>query len=199
MRRFVVILEGIVTTLDIDQQPHIAPMGPLVDERISQFVLRPYRSSTTYANLKRLGQGVFHITDDVELMARAAVGRLELLPRLRSAQWVRGSILADACRWYEFNVVSINDRSERTTIACDVVGSGRIRDFCGFNRAKHAVIEAAILATRIGLVSADEIRSEFRRLAVIVKKTAGEQERRAFRFLDEFVAQSLPATTADVS
>ena len=32
---------------------------------------------------------------------------------------------------------------------------------------------------------------EFRRLAALVEKTAGEQERRAFQFLDEYVAHKL--------
>lgn len=187
------ILEGLVTTTDAGGQPHVAPMGPLVDERMTQFVLRPYKTSATYANLKRLGQGVLHVTDDVEMLAKAAVGRLDPPPRMSKAKWVSGFILADACRWYEFNVTSLDDRQDRTTIACEVVGMGRIRDFFGFNRAKHAVVEAAILATRVHLLPADEIRAEFGRLAVIVEKTAGEQERRAFRFLEEFVAESLPA------
>ena len=34
------------------------------------------------------------------------------------------------------------------------------REFFGFNRAKHAVLEAAILATRVELLPADEILSE---------------------------------------
>ena len=65
-------------------------------------------------------------------------------------------------------------------IECQVVATGRIRDFIGFNRAKHAVIEAAILATRLELLEAKQILAEFRRLAVIVEKTAGQSERRAF-------------------
>ena len=57
-------------------------MGPLVDEDMTRLVLRPYQTSRTYQNLKRTGQGVFHVTDDVELLAHAAVNRLEPLPAL---------------------------------------------------------------------------------------------------------------------
>ncbi len=82
MLRDGLLLEGVVTTLNGDDSPHIAPMGPIVDERFTRLLLRPFRTSVTYQNLKRTGQGVLHVTDDVELIARAAVGRLEVLPRL---------------------------------------------------------------------------------------------------------------------
>jgi len=188
-----VILEGIVTTVNADGTANISPMGPLVDEQITQFVLRPYKTSRTYQNLRRMGQGVLHVTDDVELLARAAVHRLDPLPKLAKAKKVRGFVLTDACRWYEFQVSSLDDRADRTTIACKVIARGRIRDFFGFNRAKHAVVEAAILATRLDYQPPDQILDEFRRLAVIVEKTAGPQERRAFQVLDEYVGRALHA------
>jgi hypothetical protein len=85
----------------------------------------------------------------------------------------------------------LDDKAERTTIACQVVKKGRIRDFFGFNRAKHAVVEASILATRLGLVPADEVVSELERLRVLVDKTSGKQERRAFQFIEQFVAETM--------
>ena len=63
------ILEGVVTTINADGSVNISPMGPKVDDAMRQFVLRPYQTSTTYQNLKRTGEGIFHITDDVELIA----------------------------------------------------------------------------------------------------------------------------------
>ena len=72
-----------------------------------------------------------------------------------------------------------------------VVDHGRLRDFFGFNRAKHAVIEAAILATRIQWLDAAHIRSEFERLAVLVEKTGGRQEHSAFAFLQQFMHEQL--------
>jgi hypothetical protein len=100
---------------------------------------------------------------------------------------VRGIVLTGACRYCEFRVAALDDREERATIEAETVNRGWHRDFFGFNRAKHAVLEAAILATRFGLIPADEIRSEFDRLAVPVGKTAGPREREAFDLLREFV------------
>lgn len=181
------LIEGVVTTIGDDHLPHVAPMGPIVDNEFSCLLLRPFRTSVTYQNLKRTGQGVFHVTDDVDLLARAAVGQLQQLPPLRPAQTIDGVILADACRWYEFRIESLDDRDERTRIVARVVGRGCERDFVGFNRAKHAVVEAAILATRIALLDREFIGAEFERLAVIVEKTGGHQERRAFAFLQSYV------------
>ena len=186
-----ILLEGIVTTLNDDGLPHIAPMGPIVNADFTRLLLRPFRTSTTYQNLKRTGQGVLHVTDDVELFARAAVGQLTEPPRFVAAKGVEGVILADACRWYAFRIDSLDDRDERTQIVASVVEHGRLRDFFGFNRAKHAVIEAAILATRIHLLDADHIRSEFERLAVVVEKTGGRQEHAAFAFLQAYLREQL--------
>jgi uncharacterized protein len=182
------ILEGIVTTLNADGGVNIAPMGPRVDAIMRQIILRPFATATTYRNLKRTGEGVLHVTDDVELLARAAIGPLQPLPELTPAEGVAGFRLADTCRWYSFRVLEIDDQAERTTLLAEVVASGRVRDFFGFNRAKHAVLEAAILATRRHLLPADEIAADFVRLKVLVDKTGGPQEHRAFNLLADYVA-----------
>jgi hypothetical protein len=151
--------------------------------------LRPFAGSRTYDNLRRHGQGVFHVTDDVELIAHSAVGTVDPIPPNRPATAVEGRILQDACRWYAFKVLRWHDNSPRATVDCQIVERGWLRDFFGFNRAKHAVVEAAILATRIDFLPAAEILAEFARLAVIVEKTGGPQERRAFDFLDQYVRE----------
>jgi hypothetical protein len=185
------LLEGIVTTLNEDGTPHIAPMGPIVDAGFTRLLLRPFRTSVTYQNLKRTREGVLHVSDDVELFARAAVGQLTELPRLVAARTIDGVILKDACRWYAFRVISIDDHDERTEIIAETVERGRLRDFFGFNRAKHAVIEAAILATRIEFLEASHIQAEFERLAGPIGKTGGHQERSAFDFLKRYVRDRL--------
>src|SRR2546427_5642617 len=176
------ILEGLVTTLNADGGVNIAPMGPLVDEGMRRLILRPYQTSRTYANLKRTGQGVLHVTDDVELLARAAVGEVEPPPRMVPAtvegEPFEGRIIAEACRWYAFKVRHLDDRQERTHIEAEVIARGVLREFFGFNRAKHAVLEAAILATRTKFLPAEEIRADLRRLKPLVEKTGGPQERR---------------------
>ena len=179
------ILEGIATTLGPDGRVSISPMGPRATPEMLHLTLRPYRASRTYRNLKSHGQGVFHVTDDVELLARAAVGDVEaeLLP----ARSVKGYILSGACRAYEFQVTSIDDRDERTTIEARVLRAERLREFFGFNRAKHAVVEAAILATRIEFLPMAQIQEKLAELSTLVQKTGGPSELRAFEFLRGYV------------
>jgi hypothetical protein len=179
------ILEGIVTTVSPAGDINIAPMGPHVDAGMSRLLLRPFPTSQTYRNLLAHPEGVLHVTDDVLLLARAALGPVEPLPALFPAVRVRGHVLADACRWYEFRVASVDDREQRVRIEVEVIHAGRLRDFFGLNRAKHAVVEAAILATRTHLLPLAEVEAEYRRLQVLVDKTGGDQERQAFAFLQQ--------------
>lgn len=178
------ILEGIVTTVSVDESINIAPMGPYVTDDMARLVFRPYQTAQTYRNLKHHGEGVFHITDDVLLLARAALESIEPQPAMFPASKVHGYVIKDACRFFEFRVDSLDDRDERTRIDATVVNQGQMRDFFGFNRAKHAVIEAAILATRTQFLPLDSIAAEFGKLAEIVKKTGGDQEQQAFEFLE---------------
>ncbi|MBA4017324.1 MAG: DUF447 domain-containing protein [Pirellula sp.] len=183
------ILEGLMTTTNLDGTVNVSPMGPLVDGVLSVFTLRPFQTSTTYRNLKRTGVGVFHVTDDVELLAHAAVGHLSPPPNVRQLPGAEAHVLVDACRWFLLRVDELDDQSERTTIVCRAVKNGEQRPFFGLNRAKHAVVEAAILATRLHLLPREDVEKQLAALRPLVEKTAGDAERRAFAFLLGYVAE----------
>jgi hypothetical protein len=188
------ILEGLVTTTGADGAMHLAPMGPRVEPDWSGFLLRPFPTSQTYRNLKAHGGGVLHVTDDVLLLAQAAVSRAAPPPS-RPAERVGGFVLTGACRFYEFVVRSIDESQERVQIRTKVVHRGMLREFFGLNRAKHAVVEAAILATRLHLIPVEEIRAEYRKLRVLVEKTGGPAESAAFDFLTEHVERAAPGSS----
>lgn len=183
------ILEGLVTTLDSRRRLNVAPMGPIVSRDMTTLTLRPFQSSTTYRNLKTARRGVFHVTDDSLTIARAAIGRLSGPLDVFPAETIDGLVLRSACRWYEFEVESLDDSRERTEIVARVVHRGVLREFFGFHRARHAVLEAAILATRRHLTPDEEISRQFASLKVIVEKTAGEDERAAFALLEQFLTE----------
>ena len=129
------------------------------------------------------------MVDDALLMAQAAVGAVAPFPATLPAERVRGAVLADSCRAFEFEVRSLDESGPRVRLGCEVLYTHRLRDFWGWNRAKHAVLEAAVLATRLHLLPAAEVAAEFRRLRVIVEKTAGERELVAMTFLDDYRAR----------
>jgi uncharacterized protein len=178
-----VIIETIVTSAAADGTVNFAPMG--VEWSEDALVLKPFLETTTFRNVTATGAAVVNLTDDVMLFARAALSD----PQFPSspAAVVRGVVLEAACSWREVEVVRVDDTPPRSRIETRVVHRGFRREFIGFNRARHAVLEATILATRTHLLSAEHIREELARLQVIVDKTASPREQAAMAFVSEYV------------
>lgn len=185
------ILEGIVTTTNPDGSLHLSPMGPRVDWPVTRLLFRPYAGSTTGENLRQRRQGVFHVVDDPLLIARGAMGTIDQLPPLVAAPEHYGQRLANCVRWYTFDIESIDDSREPLEMPARVTNEGRVSDFFGFNRAAHAVIEGAILATRLEFLPADQVLDDIARLLPLVDKTGGPRERRAFAELQHYIDQHL--------
>ena len=187
------ILEGLVTTCDADGRMHLAAMGPEVDEaevaagRIDRLVLKPFATSQTAVHLARLGAGVFHATDDVLLIARVVTGAAGSPPACRAATAVQGWVLDGVCRAYEFEIVAADRSGERQRLEARVVATHEGRPFVGLNRARHAVVEGAILVTRVHLLGAEEVRRRLAELRVLVEKTGGTREHEAFGLLETSV------------
>ncbi len=53
------ILEGIVTTLNEEGRANIAPMGPDVGPGMARFVLRPFKTASTYHEFEAAWRGGF--------------------------------------------------------------------------------------------------------------------------------------------
>ena len=183
------ILETIVTTISGDGAINIAPMG--VEWAEATIVLKPFLETATYRNVVATGAAVVNLIDDVRVFARAAIGNPPYPTRPAGA--VRGVVLADCCSWRELEVTAIDSTPPRSRIDTAVVHTGVQREFVGFNRARHAVLEAAIYATRLHLLARSFVESEFARLQVIVDKTAGPPELEAMALLTEHV-RSAPVT-----
>jgi hypothetical protein len=183
------IFEGLVTTTDPAGRLHVAAMGPTLDEAerraglITRLVLRPFPTSQTAGNLLRTRAGVFQVTDDVLLLAQVVAGALPAPPAARPATAVAGFVLEDACRAWEFEIESVDDSGQRLVLGARVVAEHAGRPFLGFHRAAHAVVEAAILVTRLHLLEPADVRRQFADLAVLVEKTGGPREREAFHLL----------------
>jgi hypothetical protein len=183
------IIESIVTTLDRQGRPNFAPMG--VEWGDDSIVLKPFLETTTFPNVRDTGVAVVNLTDDVLLFAQSAIGS-PTFPA-SPATVVRGLVLDAACSWRELEVVSIDATPPRSRIEMRVSHRGTYRDFIGFNRARHAVLEAAILATRVHLLTPEYIRDELARLAIPVEKTAGPREREAWALIGSFIEDKLGA------
>jgi hypothetical protein len=178
-----VILETIVTTRDTGGAINFAPMGVEWGDEI--IVLKPFLETSTFRNVSASRQAVVNLTDDAMLFAQGAISSPQF--PWQPASVVQGAVLQAACSWRELEVLTIDATPPRSRIEARVVHRGVSREFLGFNRARHAVLEAAILATRTHLLPAEQIRDEFARLQVIVEKTAGPREREAMALLTDYV------------
>jgi uncharacterized protein len=189
-----VIIEVIVTTRASSGSINVAPMGvewpddggAHAPPPPTHLTLKPFLDTTTFRNLQATGVAVVNLTDDVRVFARTAIGN-PAEPTV-PATVVAGDVLASTCSWHEVEVVSVDDTPPRARVETRVVHHGARREFLGFNRARHAVLEAAILSTRLHLIPHDEVRAELARLQILVDKTAGAREREAWTLLTAFVA-----------
>jgi hypothetical protein len=172
------VLETVVTTINPDGSINCAAMG--VEWGEHRIVIKPFRGTRTLRNLRATPSAVVHLTDDILLFSQAALG--DPHPPTRPAAVVDGAILEDACSWREVRVEAIED-GERARVSTEVVGGGAGREFLGFSRACHAVLEASILASRARMLDDEEVQAELRRLQVLVDKTAGPREREAMAYV----------------
>ena len=169
------IVETVTTTINPDGTVNCAAMG--VEWGEDELVIKPYRGTRTLRNLEARGAAVVNLTDDILLFTQAALEAPH--PPTRPAAHVDGAVIADACSWREVEVAAIDASGRRARVTVRVVGRGTGREFIGFSRACHAVLEASILASRARRLPPDELRADLARLAVVVDKTAGPRERAA--------------------
>jgi uncharacterized protein len=177
------IVETVTTTINPDGTVNCAAMG--VEWGDETIVIKPYRSTRTLRNLRATGAAVVNLTDDILLFTQAALGDPQ--PPTRPTATIDGAVLADACTWREVTVAAIDASGPRARVTTRVVGRGAGREFLGFNRARHAVLEASIIASRVSRLPAAEIRAELGRLQVVVDKTAGPREREAMELVRRHV------------
>jgi len=178
------ILETIVTTLGAGGTPHIAPFG--VTRNGEDLVIAPFRPSVTLAALEATGRAVINLTDDARLFAGCLTGRRDwpLVP----ATAIAGVRLADSLAHWEVEVVRMETDPVRPRFHCRSVHEEAHRPFAGHNRAAAAVIEAAILCSRLDLLPWEKVEREMAYLAIAVEKTAGTREREAWGWLCDRVA-----------
>jgi hypothetical protein len=177
--------ETIVTSVSREGDIHIAPMG--VREEQGLVVLSPFRPSTTLENVLATGYATVNLSDDVRVFAGCLTGR---------RNWPTLACLHIACvrldgalAHRELRLVRSEDDAQRPRLHMEVVHEQSHGSFRGFNRAQGAVLECAILVSRLHMLPADKIDAELRYLKIAIEKTAGPAEREAWSWLLERIEQ----------
>lgn len=173
------IRETIVTTAGIDGAAHVAPLGLIADA--DEWILAPFRPSRTLDNLRAVPFAVANYTDDVRVFAGCLTGRRDW-PTLASDE-VPVPRLAGALSHAELAVDRVTEDEQRPRFHCRVLRRRTHAPFEGFNRAKAAVVEAAILVSRLHMLPRDKVEWEMAYLEIAVSKTAGPAEQEAWEWL----------------
>jgi hypothetical protein len=173
------IREAIVTTQDLAGRVHIAPLGLIVEGE--HLIIAPFRPSQTLENLRANPHAVANYTDDVQIFAGCLTGRKEW--PVHPATHVPGAVLNATLAHAELSVESIIEDELRPRFRCKVVHEVVHAPFRGFNRAQAAVVEAAILVSRLHMLPAEKIDRELGYLQIAMDKTAGPRERQAWAWL----------------
>lgn len=175
------IYETVITTVNIDGSAHIAPFG--IRERGDLIIISPFHPSTSLDNLLRTKRAVVNLTDDVRIFAGALTGRRDW-PVCRAEQ-IDGFVLEAALAHRELTLVDIKEDAVRPELSFKVVQEITHRPFRGFNRAQAAVLEAAVLVSRLHMLPPEKVAAEIAYLTIAVEKTAGECEMQAWSWLIE--------------
>ena len=183
------LIETVLTTSGSDGVVNCAAMGVRWGEE--ELVFWPFDATRTLRNLRAHGEAVVHLTDDVLLFVQAALGDPE--PAMRAASAIDGSVIEDANAWREVVVTEIassEDRLPRSRVRARVVAAGTgARQPLGLCRARHAAVEASILASRLKWLGGEQVWGELERLEELVDKTAGARERAAMEYVRAYVAE----------
>jgi uncharacterized protein len=181
------IREVIVTTVDASGKAHIAPFGMIAAGE--EWIIAPFRPSTTLANLQEVPYAVANYTDDVRIFAGCLTGRREwpLIP-IGAFPVPR---LANALAHAELAVQRVEEDAQRPRFFCRVLRQELHAPFQGLNRAKAAVLELAVLVSRLDFLPRDKIEREIEYLRIAIDKTAGPEEKEAWGWLVEKVEAHL--------
>lgn len=175
------IYETIITTVDSAGNPHITPFG--VQKKDGLIVISPFKPSTTLTNILATECAVMNLTDDVRVFAAAIVKAQ--MQAIVAASVVNGVRLADTLAHQELRLEQVVEDTERPQLWMRVVHEEIHRSFAGFNRAQAAVIELAVLASRLNRLPQEKVLSERAYLQIAIDKTAGERELQAWQWLVE--------------
>nr|WP_246733183.1 DUF447 domain-containing protein [Methylobacterium sp. BTF04] len=181
------ILETVVTTLSPEGLIHLVPFGLIQDG--ADWILSPFRPSPTIVNLDASPYFAASSPSDVRVIAGAVTGRRDW--PLVACDRIPGRRLATSFGHAEFEVVSVEDDATRPRYRGRMVHSAAHVPFFGYNRAQAAVLEAAILSTRLHMLEPDKILTEMRYHAIAISKTAGPAEREAWDWIEDKVAAAL--------
>ena len=175
------IFETIIVSQDADGVSHVTPFG--IKHEGEFVVISPYKPSITLDNILATKCATMNLTDDVGVFAGALTNRKAW--NLLQANKIEGFRLADCLAHTELKLVEVREDATRPQLVMKKIAEFNHNAFAGFNRAQAAVIELAVLVSRLHLLPREKVESELQYLQIAIDKTAGNREREAWQWLIE--------------
>jgi uncharacterized protein len=175
------IVETILTTMSEKGEVHVAPLGLIQDG--GHWVIGPFKPSRTLDNLRANPFAAASHTDDVRVFAGCVTGR-KSWPTVAAGKIIGGRLASCLAHW-ELKVDRIVEDDLRPKFHCKIVHQEQHKAWEGFNRAQAAVLELAVLTTRLNMLPAEKIENELKYLEIAIAKTAGPREVEAWGWLME--------------
>jgi hypothetical protein len=183
------LIETVVTTLEPNGDTNCAAMGVRWGDE--ELTFWPFQETRTLSNLRARGEAVVHLTDDALLFVQSALGHPQ--PATRAAAKVAGAVIEDCSAWREVAVIEITEPAgelPRWCVRARVVAAGTgSQPPLGMCRARYAVIEASIVASRLRRLGLEGVVAELDRLQDLIDRTAGPRERAAMDYVRDYVTQ----------
>tara|TARA_B100001167_G_C16757209_1_gene299342 strand:+ start:358 stop:909 length:552 start_codon:yes stop_codon:yes gene_type:complete len=173
------IRESIVITTDKKNKAHVAPMGVILKK--NKIFISPFIPSQTYLNLKEQKCATINFTDDVKIFSDCILGKKKF--QIKPTKRIKGFYLEKTLSYLEVRVDKHNEDKVRPKFDCKIVNENMLKPFRGFNRAQASIIEAAILISRLKILPLKKIKKEIKYLKIAVEKTAGVNEKTAWKKL----------------
>ncbi len=174
------IHEVIITTVDVNHNPHIAPMGIRYED--NHIIVSPFKPSATLDNLLKTNNAVVNFIDDVSVFAGIVTGEKKNWD-LNYQNDFSVPYIKHTNTYTNIEVISYKEDEIRPNIICKVISEKICKPFKGFNRAQFSVIESAVLSTRLGMISDDKVIKEIEYLKIGIDKTAGRREKEAWGWI----------------
>ncbi len=151
-------------------------------------ILSPFRPSATLDNIVASRAAVLNFTTDVRVFAGCVTHCATDWPTVAATR-VASIRLAESLAHAELELDELRDDNQRPVLRMKCVHRENHAPFAGFNRAQAAVIEGAVLVSRLFMLPADKVDREMAYLQIAIDKTAGDAERTAWGWLTSAIAR----------
>ncbi|ADQ14383.1 DUF447 domain-containing protein [Halanaerobium hydrogeniformans] len=177
------IIETVMTSLDSKNDLNFSAIG--VEFVKDKVIFYPYKNTTTAENILATKKGTVNIVDRSYYLILAALSEPEFAVDKTD---LGNYYLKDCCYYYEFKLSAISDLGKKYKLTANITAQKSRNDFIGLNRAENLLLEAAIIASRIGITKkTKELKNYLAENREIIFKTGDQKSKESYLFLKKYL------------